>query len=97
MVEPNFKVKDGHYEITVYLRPGIVEKIPNNFSNALERIMSLPRRALSDATLNRNLTDPFQELLAEGWLTHVEKVKVDGPTWNVPFFVTKQEKMSCCI
>ena len=25
-------------------------------------------------------------------MTHVEKVKVDGPTWYFPFFVTKQDK-----
>ena len=92
LVEPNVKVKDGRYEIPVPLRSDIVKKIPNNFSNALERTMSLRRKALGDPTLNRTLTDTFQELLAEGWLTHVEKVKVNGPTWYLPFFVTKQEK-----
>ena len=92
LVEPNVKVKDGRYEIPVPLRSDIVKKIPNNFSNALERTMSLRRKALGDPTLNRTLTDAFQELLAEGWLTHVQKIKVDGPTWYLPFFVTKQEK-----
>ena len=54
--------------------------------------MSLHRKALGDPTLSQTLTDTFQELLAEGWLTHVEKVKVDVPTWYLPFFVMKQEK-----
>ena len=43
--------------------------------------MSLRWKALGDPTLNRTLTDTSQELLEEGWLTHVETVKVDGPTW----------------
>ena len=54
--------------------------------------MSWCRKALGDPALIRTLTDTFQELLAVGWLTHVEKVKVDGPTRYLPFFVTKQEK-----
>ena len=62
--EPNVKVKDGCYEIPVPLRSDIVKKIPNNFSNALERTMSLRRKALGDPTLNRTFTDTFQELLA---------------------------------
>ena len=85
LVEPNVKVKDGRYEIPVPLRSDIVKKIPNNFLNALERTMSLRRKALGDPTLNLTLTDTFQELLAEGWLTHVQKIKVDGPTWYLPF------------
>ena len=55
--------------------------------------MSLRRKAQGDLTLNRTLTDTFQDLLAEGRLTHVEKVKVDGPTWYLPFFVTKQKNL----
>ena len=46
LVEPNVKVKDGRYEIPVPLRSDIVKKIPNNFSNALERTISLRRKAL---------------------------------------------------
>ena len=42
--------------------------------------MFLRRRALGDPTLNRALTDTFQELLAEGLLTHVEKKEVNGLT-----------------
>ena len=91
-VEPNVKVKDGYYEVSIPLRPDIVKKIPNNVSNALERTMCLRRKALSDPTLNQTLTDTFQELLSEGWLTHVEKVNADGPTWYVSFFVTKQKE-----
>ena len=93
LIKPNVKVKDVRYKIPVLLRPDIVKKIPNNFSNALERTMSLRRKALGDPTLNRTLTDTLQELLVEGWLTHVEKVEVDGPTWYLPFFVTKQENL----
>ena len=91
-MEPNVKVKDDRYEIPVPLRSDIVKKIPNNFSNALEHTMSLRRKALGDLTLNQTLIDTFQGLLAEGWLTHVEKVEVDGPAEYLPFFVTKQEK-----
>ena len=39
-MEPNVKVKGGRYEIPVPLRPDIVNKIPNNFLNALERTMA---------------------------------------------------------
>ena len=92
LVEPNVNVKDGRYEIPVSLRPDIIKKILNNFSNALVRTMSFHRKPLGYPTLNRTFTDPFQVLLAENWLTHVEKVKVGGPTWYLPFFVTKQEK-----
>ena len=52
LMEPNVKVKDVRYEIPVLLRPDIVKKIPNNFSNALERTKSLRRKALGDSTLN---------------------------------------------
>ena len=58
--EPNAKVKDGRYEIPVPLRPDFVKKIPNYSSNALERTMSLRRKALDDPTLNQTLTDTFQ-------------------------------------
>ena len=92
LVELNVKVKDGCYKIPVPLRLDIVKKIPNNFSNALERTMFFRRKAPGNPTLNQTFTDTFQELLAEDWLTLVEKVKVDGPTWYLPFFVTKQEK-----
>ena len=85
LVKPNVKVKDGRYEIPVLLRPDIVKKILNNFSNALDRTMSLRRKALGDPTFSRTLTDTFQELLAEGWLTHMEKVKIDGPPWYLIF------------
>ena len=80
LVKPNVKVKDGRYEIPVSLRLDIVKKISSNFSNALERTMSLRRKAIGDPALSRTLTDKFQELLAEGWLTHEEKKKVNGPT-----------------
>ena len=93
-MESNVKVKGGCYKISVPLRPDIVKKIANNFSNTLERAMSLRRKALGDPTLHRTLTDTFQELLAVGRLTHVEKAKVDGPTWYLLLFVTKQEE-SC--
>ena len=89
LVEPNIKVRDGRYEIPVPLRTDVVKKIPNNFSNALERIMSLRRKALGDPTLNRALTDTFEELLAEGWLTHVEKVKASfmwTSFWPLAFY-----------
>ena len=56
LVEPNVKVKDGRYETPVPLRPDIVKKIPNNFSNALERTMSLRRKALCDPTSNGTFT-----------------------------------------
>ena len=92
LVEPNVKVKDGRYEVPVPLRPDFVKKIFNNFSNALERTMSLRRKALGDPPSNRTLINTFQELLAKGWLTHVEKIKVDRPTWYLPSFVKKQEK-----
>ena len=48
LVKPNVKVKDGRYKIPVPLRPDIVKKIPNNFSNALERTMFLRRKAIGD-------------------------------------------------
>ena len=91
-MELNVKVKDGPYEIPFPLRPDIAEKNLNNFSNALKRTMSLHRKPLGDPTLNQALTNTFQELLAEDWLTHVEKIKVDGFIWHLPFFGTKQEK-----
>ena len=54
--------------------------------------MFLRRKALGDPALSRTLTGTVQELFAQGWLTHVVKVKVDGPTRYLPFFVKKQEK-----
>ena len=62
------------------MKTDIAKKMPNNLANALERTMSLRRKALGDPALSRTLTDTFQELLAEDWLMQVEKVEVDGPT-----------------
>ena len=59
--EPNVKVKDGRYEIPIPLRQDIVEKIPNNFSNALERTMFLRRKAICNSALSLTLSDTFQE------------------------------------
>ena len=63
LAEPKVKVKNGCCEIPVPLRPDIVKKISNNFSNALERTMSLRRKALGDPSLNRPLNKHFKSCL----------------------------------
>ena len=54
--------------------------------------MSLRRKPFDDPALNCTLTDTFQELLADDWLTHVEKVKVDGPPRYLPSFLKEKSR-----
>ena len=65
----NVKAKNGRYEILVSLEEDIVEKIHNNFINALQRSKSFRWKLLDDPTANRTLTNTFYELLAD-WLAH---------------------------
>ena len=44
----NVKVVNDRYEIPVSLKNDVAEKLPNNYSNALKRTISVRRKALND-------------------------------------------------
>ena len=92
IVESDIKVVDNRYEIPVPLNMAVVEQLPNNYQSALDRAVSMRRSALKNSDLKKTLTDTFGELIDEKWIVPVEENSSSGPTWNLPFFVTKQEK-----
>ena len=92
IVESDIKVVDNRYEIPVPLNMAVVEQLPNNYQSALDRAVSMRRSALKNSDLKKTLTDTFGELIDEKWIVPVEENSSSGPTWYLPFFVTKQEK-----
>ena len=92
IVESDIKVVDNRYEIPVPLNMAVVEQLPNNYQSALDRAVSVRRSALKNSDLKETLTDTFGELIDEKWIVPVEENSSSGPTWYLPFFVTKQEK-----
>ena len=92
IVESEIKVFDNRYEIPVPLNMAVVEQLPNNYQSALHRAVSMRRSALINYDLKKTLTDTFGELVDEEWIVPEEENSSSGPTWYLPFFVTKQEK-----
>ena len=93
LVETNVKVVNDRYEIPVPLKNDVAEKLPNNYSNALKRTLSVRRKALNDVQLKNMLTETFEEMISEGWIETVdERLVHDNGCWYLPFFVTSQEK-----
>ena len=69
LVEPNIKVVNGRYEMPVPLKSGMLDKLSNNYENALKRTMTL--KAMRNPELHNLLCDTFAELVAEGWMEPV--------------------------
>ena len=63
VVESNVRVKNGRYEIPVPLKTNMLKSLPNNYSNALNRIKSLRQKALKNDELKRMLVDTFCEMI----------------------------------
>ena len=94
LVELNFKLVDGRYEIPVPLKSDIVNSLTNNFYSAVDRTATLRKKALKDAGLKRILADTFHELIDMGWLVPVVDFEFGhDKRWYLPFFVSKQDKL----
>ena len=76
----------------VPLKQDIIEKLPENYQNALKRTMSMDNSALRNSKLREALTDTFSELIRESWIVPEEDSGVVGPVSHLSFFVTKSEK-----
>ena len=72
LVETNVKVVNDRYEISVPLKNDVAEKLPNNYSNALKRTLSVRRKALNDVQLKNMLTETFEEMISKGWIKTVD-------------------------
>ena len=46
LVEPNIRVVNGRYEMPVPLKSGMLDKLSNNYENALKRTMTLRNKAM---------------------------------------------------
>ena len=75
------------------MKSDVVEKLPNKYVCAVNRTEALRRSAVRNAHTQQMLTETFREVITEGWIVPVNSDKdPDGPCWNLPFFVTKQDK-----
>ena len=83
---------DGRYEMAVPLQSDIIQKLPDNYSDALKRTTSLRRTALRNPELKQVLTDTFSEFIREGWIVLVDNLVAVRPAWHLPFFVTNAGK-----
>ena len=79
LVETNMKVVEGRYEIAISLKSDMVQKLPNNYANALKRTESLRRSALKNVETRLMLTATFQEMITEGWIRPIDETNVDNP------------------
>ena len=78
--------------MTVPLKSEIIQKLPDNYSDALKRTLSLRRTGLCNPKLNQVSTDTFSELIREGWIVPVHNLVTVRPAWHLPFFVTNSGK-----
>ena len=92
LVEPFIKVVDNRYAIPVPLKDDIVDRLPNHHEYPLERTNLLRRSVLRQPDRKQTLVDTFWEAVSEGWMVPVDNPLPKGPTWYLPFFVTRQEK-----
>ena len=92
LVEPTIAVVDSGYEMAVPLKYDIIQKLLDNYSDALKRTMFLRRTALRNPELKQVLTDTFSELIREGWIVPVDNLVAVRPAWHLPFFVTNAGK-----
>ena len=83
LVETNVKVANDRFEIPVPLKNDVVEKLPNNYSNALKRTLSVRRKALNDVQLKNMLTETFEEMISKGWKEI--RWKVGASQWLLVF------------
>ena len=85
---------EGRYEMPVPLKSQMVNDLPNNYENALERTMSLRKTTQRNPSLKQTLVDTFTELITENWIEPVEENICAGVNsiWYLPFFVTKTAK-----
>ena len=54
LIKSDTKVKDARYEIPVPFKSEKLQKLPNNYENALNRILSLRKTALRNSQLQQN-------------------------------------------
>ena len=92
LVEPNIRVVNGRYEMPVPLKLSMLDKLSNNYENALKRTMTLRNKAMRNPELHNLLSDTFAELVAEGWMEPVGDCTIDTPIWYLPFFGTRTDK-----
>ena len=92
LVQPNIKVVHGRYEMPVPLKLDMIDKLPDNYENALKRTLALRTKAMRNPDLYNVLSDAFAELVAEGWMEPVGTCPVETPVWYLPFFVTRTDK-----
>ena len=91
MVEPNVKMKGGHYEVPVPLKANV--NLPNNFVLAAERMEGLRKKALKQPDAYEFLVESIRELKNAGYVEPVVNVDASlGKTWYLPYFVTSQVK-----
>ena len=59
LIESDIKVKDARYEIPVLFKLEKLQTLPNNYENAINRILSLRKTALRNSQLQQTLVDTF--------------------------------------
>ena len=93
LVEPNEKVINGRYEISIPLKMDVVTNLPDNYVCAFKRTTNLHRNALKNVKLKDILKETFQEMISKSWIVPVDDaILSDTKCWHLPFFVTKQDK-----
>ena len=92
LVQPFIKAVNNRYAMPVPLKDDIVNRLPNNYEYALERTNSLRRSVLKKHGHKQTLVDTFRKAVSEGWMVPADDPFPKGPTWYLPFFVTKQKK-----
>ena len=69
----------------------MIDKLPDNYENALKRTLALRTKAMRNPDLYV-LNDTFTELIAVGWMEPVGTCPVEIPVSYLPFFVTRTDK-----
>ena len=78
--------------MAVPLKSEIIQKLPDNYSDALKLTLSLRRTALHNPEFKQVSTNTFSELIHEGWIVPVDNLVAVRPAWHLPFFVTNTGK-----
>ena len=89
LVEPFIKVVSCRYQIPVPFKSAVIKTLPNNYSMALQRTLSLRKSASRNPQMKQTLIDTFSELITQGWIVPADNEVQENQVilWYLPYFV----------
>ena len=78
-----YQEPDGHYNLPLPLKDSSIE-LPNNKSQAVNRLVQLKRRMLKDDKYKKDYTEFMNEIIAKGYAEEVSEESSVNNVWYIP-------------